>query len=144
MAVLPDARFAYEHGIVFGPARQDLNDAADFVVAADHRVQLAAARKVGQIARISLQGLVFLLGIRIRHALASPNGGKGLENAILACSHPAQDFAGQTVRCGDSQQEMLGRDVFVLELVGLFLGLLQNTASSLRGKRELSAVDFRL
>ena len=38
---LADAGFADEHRIVLGPASQHLNDAADLVVAADDRIELA-------------------------------------------------------------------------------------------------------
>ena len=55
---LADARLADQHRIVLGPARQDLNGATDFLVAADHRVELAIARGLGEIARIFLQRLI--------------------------------------------------------------------------------------
>ena len=41
---LADARLADQHRIVLGAPRQHLNGAADFLVAADHRVELAVAR----------------------------------------------------------------------------------------------------
>ena len=52
---LADARLADQHRIVLGAARQNLHHAADFVVAADDRIELAAARRFGQVARILLQ-----------------------------------------------------------------------------------------
>ena len=45
---LADAGLADEHGIVLGAAGQDLHDAADLVVAADDRVELAAAGALGE------------------------------------------------------------------------------------------------
>ena len=41
---LADARLADEDRVVLGPARQDLDDAADLLVAADDRIELAGAR----------------------------------------------------------------------------------------------------
>ena len=44
---LADARLADEHRIVLGAARQDLDRAADFLVAADDGIELALGRRVG-------------------------------------------------------------------------------------------------
>jgi hypothetical protein len=59
---LADARLADEHRVVLRPAREHLDDAADLLVAADHRVELAAARALGEVGREALQRLVLLLG----------------------------------------------------------------------------------
>ena len=40
---LADARFADQHRVVLGSAAEDLNGAADLLVAADHRIKLAVA-----------------------------------------------------------------------------------------------------
>src|SRR5579875_3371425 len=61
---LADPGLADQHRVVLGPARQDLDRAADLVVAADDRVELAFARRRGQIAGIALQGVIALLGRR--------------------------------------------------------------------------------
>ena len=44
---LADARLADQDRVVLGAARQDLDDAADFLVAADDRIELALARRAG-------------------------------------------------------------------------------------------------
>ena len=59
---LADAGFADQHGIVFRAPRQNLNGPADFLVAADHRIELALARRLGQIAGVFLQGVVAAFG----------------------------------------------------------------------------------
>ena len=56
---LADARLADQHRVVLGAAAQHLHDAADFVVAADHRVELALAGGFGQVVGVALQRLVF-------------------------------------------------------------------------------------
>ena len=43
---LADAGLADQHRIVLGPAGEHLDRAADFLVAADHRVELAVARRL--------------------------------------------------------------------------------------------------
>ena len=55
---LADAGLADQHRIVLGAARQHLDGAADLVVAADDRIELAFARIGGQVTRIFLQGVV--------------------------------------------------------------------------------------
>ena len=48
---LADAGLADQHRIVLGPAGEHLDGAADFLVAADDRVELALARRLGEVAR---------------------------------------------------------------------------------------------
>jgi hypothetical protein len=60
---LADARVADQHGIVLRAARQDLNDAADLVVAADDRVELARLGELRQVAPELLEGLVRALRV---------------------------------------------------------------------------------
>ena len=59
---LADAGLADQHRVVLGPARQHLNGAADFLVAADHRIKLALARGLREIAGIFLQRVIGVLG----------------------------------------------------------------------------------
>ena len=66
---LADAGLADEHGIVLRPAREDLDDAADLLVAADHRVELALARGLGEVARVALQRLILVLGRLVGDAM---------------------------------------------------------------------------
>ena len=66
---LADAGLADEHRVVLGAARQHLDDAADLLVAADHRIELALARQLGQIAAVALERLVGAFGVLVGHAL---------------------------------------------------------------------------
>ena len=54
---LADAGLADEHRIVLRAARQHLDDAANLFVASDDRIELAAARKLRQIAPVFLERL---------------------------------------------------------------------------------------
>ena len=65
---LADAGLADQDGVVLRAAREDLDDAADLLVAADDRVDLAAAGEVRQVARVALQGLVLVLGVGVGDA----------------------------------------------------------------------------
>jgi hypothetical protein len=59
---LADPGLADEHRVVLGAAREHLDHAADLFVAADDRVELAAARQLGQVAAVALERLVLASG----------------------------------------------------------------------------------
>ena len=59
---LADAGLADEDGVVLRPPRQDLEDAPDLFVAADHRIQLVLAGELGQVAAVALERLVLPSG----------------------------------------------------------------------------------
>src|SRR6202035_1170681 len=61
---LADPRLADQYGIVLGAAREDLDRAADLLVTADDRVELAFACRFGQVASVFLQRVITLLGRR--------------------------------------------------------------------------------
>ena len=53
---LADPGLAEQHRVVLGAAREHLDHALDFILAADDRVQLALPRQVGQVASERVQG----------------------------------------------------------------------------------------
>ena len=61
---LADAGFADQRRIVLGPPREDLDGAADLLVAADDGIELAVARRLRQVAREFLERVVAVLGAR--------------------------------------------------------------------------------
>ena len=63
---LADAGLADEHRVVLRAAAQHLDDAPDLLVAPDDRVELAAARVLGEVAAEPLERLVLLLGVLAR------------------------------------------------------------------------------
>ena len=65
---LAGAGLADQHGVVLGAPRQDLDDAPDLLVAADHRVELPALGQLGEVAAVLLERLVLVLGVRVGHA----------------------------------------------------------------------------
>ena len=76
---LADARLADQHRVVLGATRQHLDHAADLVVAADDRVELALARASSrEVAAVLLERLVLLLGVLAGDAVAAraPRAGR--------------------------------------------------------------------
>ena len=81
---LADARLADEHRVVLRAARQHLDHAADLLVAADDRIELALARELGEVAPVALERLVGALGILARDALRPAHRGHRLQDGVLA------------------------------------------------------------
>ena len=68
---LPDARLADEDGVVLRPPAEDLDDAADLLVAPDDRVERARTGVRGQVAAVALERLVRALGVLRGDALVA-------------------------------------------------------------------------
>ena len=80
---LADAGLADEDRVVLRAARQHLDDAADLFVAADHRIELALAGQLGEVAAVALERLVGGFGILAGHALRAADGRQRLEDRVL-------------------------------------------------------------
>ena len=135
---LADARLADEHGVVLGAARQDLDDAADLLVAADHRVELAFLGQHGQVAAVLLERLVLRLRVLVGDAVRAADLAQRLEQRLVRRPRILQN--GQIA---EGEQHVLGRDVLVLEALGLALGLLKVLGQPLADVRPAAAADLR-
>ena len=87
---LADAGLADQHRVVLGAAREHLHHAADLLVAADHRVELAAARGLGEVAPVLLERLVLRLGILVGDARAAAHALERLLDRRRRGARPAQ------------------------------------------------------
>ena len=120
---LADAGLADQHRVVLGAAAEHLHDAADFVVAADHRVELALAGGFGQVVRVALQRLVLGFGILVGDALRAAHRDQRLQNGVVGGAGAVEQLAGRVAALlGDGQQQVLGGDEFVFEVGGLVEG----------------------
>ena len=139
---LADAGLADEHRVVLGPARQDLDDAADLLVAADDRVELAGPRLDRQVAAVLLEGGVGALGVLRGDALAAADALQRLEDRLLAGRVALEQGLGLAAGLGDAEQQVLGRDVLVAEATGLGLGVLDDGLGA-RVEAQRAALDPR-
>ena len=106
---LADAGLADEHGIVFRAARENLHHAANLLVAADHRIELPAAGKLGEVARVLLDRAIGRFGILRGDAMAAANRCHGLQDGVVARAALRQQLAGGiAIPGGDGQQDMFG------------------------------------
>ena len=71
---LADAGLADQDRVVLGAAGEHLDDATNFIVAADDGVELAAAGELGQVAGVALQCLVLGFRVGVGDALAAAHG----------------------------------------------------------------------
>jgi hypothetical protein len=72
-----------KHRVILRAARQNLDDAADFFIASDDRIEFAAARVLGQVASVTLQRLILRLGILVGHFLRSAHSGEGFQDRVM-------------------------------------------------------------
>ena len=125
---LADARVADQHRVVLGPPREHLDDAADLLVAADHRVELARLGVGGQVLAELLERLERGLGVGggdprrvdLRRRLGD----------LVALGQQVADAGGLL---GQRQQDVVGGDVLVAERLHLALGPLQDVDQALGG-----------
>src|SRR5207302_623225 len=90
---LADPGLADEDRVVLGATREDLDDAADLVVAADHRVELALMREARQVAAELIERLragVVTLGSLLGQARLSD----GAVETLLCDATLGQDAGG--------------------------------------------------
>ncbi len=78
-----DAGLADEDRVVLGAAREHLDDAANLLVAADDRIELAAAGELGQVLGVLLKGLIFRLRVLVSDALAAAHAGQAFEHRLV-------------------------------------------------------------
>ena len=109
---LPHSGLADQHRVVLRPAREDLDHAADLLVAADHRVELAGLSGLGQVAAELLERLVAPLRILGGHALPAAH--------LL---DPGKDLVARDRL--EREEQVLGRDEVVLETCLLALGVVE-------------------
>jgi hypothetical protein len=121
------AGFTDEDGVVLGAAGEDLDDAANLLIAADDRIELAASREFGEVFAVLFQGLEFGFGVLVGDALRAAHGGEGFEDGIVGCAHGGEGVAGGvSFGLRQREEEVLGGDEVVLEGVGFFAGAVEN------------------
>ncbi len=120
---LADAGLADEHRIVLGAARENLDRAADLLVAADHRIELAVAGSLGQIARIFSQRIIGVLRRRVVGGTALAQGIDGSVQPLSRHAGLSQNLSGFRVLLdGERQQHPLDGDEGIARLLGGLLG----------------------
>jgi len=126
---LAHARFADQHRVVLGPPREHLHHSANFVVTADHRVELALAGQLGEVAAVAVQGLKLLLGVGVGDPLVPAKLFERAQQTLRGDAETGEDPGDlATVEAGGGQQQVFGADILVLEIRGHLEGAVEQLA----------------
>ena len=136
MAVLPTPGSPISTGLFLVRRREDLDDAADLVVAADDRVELALLGGAREVAAEALERLVLLLGRLVGDAVRAADVGDRLEDLLAARAVGAQRLAGlgldaRRARAAGARWRCTRRE----QLASLGLGRAQDAEQLARGGR---------
>ena len=135
---LADAGLADEHGIVLRAARQHLDDAADLLVAADHRIELAAAGELGEVAAVLFERLVGAFRILARHALIAAHLLERGHEAVARQPGGLEELADGPRVVQQREQQMLDADEVVLQAFRFLFGLVELLPET-RGEIDFTA-----
>ncbi len=119
---LADARVTDEHRVVLGAPRKHLHHTPDFLVAPDHRVELAGAGQCGHVGTELLQRLERAFRIRTVDLAVPADGGQGGAEQFARRSDLAHRFPGLGDIRGQSDEQVFGGDIGVPQFTGQFLG----------------------
>ncbi len=123
---LAGAGLTDQDGIVLRPAGEDLHRAADFLVAPDDGIELAVARRLGQVARIFLHRLI---GVFRARAIGRATAGNRLDRGLKRFGvDPGclERLARCRVRDRQRLQQPLHRHEAVARLLGQLLCLVEH------------------
>ncbi len=140
---LADARLADQHGVVLGATLQHLDRAADLVVTADDRIELALLRALGEVDRVFLEGAPLLLDVGIVDlAAAADLVDRALDRGLLH-ARVLEDPGERALVFEGGQDEELAGDVLVTALLRDLVGEVQQPPEVVR-QVHLAARAFHL
>ena len=123
---LAGAGLADQGGVVLGTPGEDLDGAADLLVAADDGVELALACGPGEVAGELFHGVVGAFGPRAVGTLAAPQGFDRRVERLRGHPCSLQGLACGTLREGKRGQQALDGDVGISGLVGELFGAVEH------------------
>jgi hypothetical protein len=127
---LADAGLADQHGVVLGATLQHLDRAADLVVPADDRVELALLGALGQVNREFLERLAALLSVGVVDLLTAAHVLDGFFDGTLHDTGVLEQLAERTLVLERGEHEQLARDVLVAALLSELVGQVQELVRS--------------
>ncbi len=111
---------------------QDLNGPANFVVTADHRIELAFFGTLGQVDGVFIQRLARFFMVGVIDGLTTTQVGDRVFQGFLADALTEQQFAKLAVLVHGGEQHQLAGDELVALLLGQAVGLVEQTRQILR------------
>ena len=140
---LADPGFADEDGVVLRAPGEHLDDPADLVIATDHRVELLLPGGFGEVAAVLLERIEGGLGVLARDSLAAPQIGERSQDGIASDAQFAEGRPGVGAAVGKGKDQMLHRQVVVLELGSDAVSRFQQLDGLAGERRFLPAVHLR-
>ena len=123
-----NAWLADQYRIVFRTPREDLDDSTNFVVSANHWIDLASLGRCRQVAGVLLQRVVEILGIRIGHALPTTDVLETFQERGLRHVLTTQNVFCGTRVLGERDQDVFRRNIVVAHLLRFLRGTLERFA----------------
>ncbi len=123
---LAHARLADQHRVVLGAALQHLDAAADFLVAADDRIELALLGPLGQVDGVFFQRLAVLLGIGVHDLLAAAHLVDRFFDRFAVGAGLLQDIGQRALDVQRRQDKQFAGDVLVAARLGQLVGYVQD------------------
>ena len=107
------------------------------LVPSDDRVELALASQLREIATIALERLVFSFRVLVGDALGAANGGQDLQDPVARHVSLGECLGGHAAALlgGEREEQVLGADVLVGELLRFALGLREDSVQARRQGR---------
>ncbi|MNM52088.1 hypothetical protein D3C81_631600 [compost metagenome] len=136
---LAHAGFADQHRVVLGTTLQHLDGAADFLVAADHRIELAAFGTRGQVDGVLLQRLALLFGVFALHGFTAAQLVDGSLDLLLVGACGTQRHASRATVVHRSEQEPLAGDELIVVLLGQLVGVVEQ-ATEVVAHRQVASL----
>ena len=127
---LADTRLADEDRVVLRAPAEHLDDPTDLVVAADDRIDLALAGPGGEVLAVLLERGELLFGVLPGDAMAAAHLLQGLQ----------QLFAAHAETAVQGEQQMLDREVVVLQVLAVGVGVLEGVGELAVHPRLVAAV----
>ena len=116
---LPDARLPDEDRIVLAAPRKNLNHAADFVRAADDGIDFSLPRAFIEIYRKFGEFAHIFAALPLRFPFAGENARKGALQIGLRHAEMLQNAQRRTALADERQEQMLGADIAISEIICL-------------------------
>ena len=124
---LAHTRLTDQHRIVFSATRKNLNDAANFFVTADYRIELALAGSIGEITGVALECLVLILRSLVGNAMRSPYLLQCFQEAVVARPDAVQEISALgAFDIRERQQKMLRGNKLVSQIPRIGLGFIEH------------------
>ena len=129
---LADARLADENGVVLRFTREDADDAADFLVPPDDRVELLILRQLNKVLAVFGQNVISALGAVRTHLAAAANGFELLGKRLFGDAVFREQLLDRLRGLFDqAKEQVLNRDILIAHLFCLFLRLVERVVQAL-------------